>query len=305
MSETAEILPPVLRDERGLAWAAALDASLALDAWQACPLEMGRAPHIVLWELAKQEGMAGPLWQAMRTGDAGRTRELRERLVAQAPRLQRRRGTPWAVEEVLRIMGYTDADVLDRTGVLLYDGEAEHDGRFVFDSGFAEWSDYLIRLFIDGDSRAFMDADRAQAEAMAAAWAPLRCGLVGWLARHVTGHTAVNTGSEAAAVSGVVLWDRGLGAWHALGRGDFWMQYVSPQGRVERALELNELGPAAPPGDYIVRWRLPPGSAPLASVARATLVTGAATETHRDLPPVALAGNVTYEGYWVITQEET
>jgi hypothetical protein len=297
-SQTAAILPPVLRDERGLAWAAALDASLTLDAWQACPLEVGHAPGIVLWELAKQEGMAGPLWQAMRT------RALRERLVASAPKLQHRRGTPWAVEEVMRIIGYTDADVLDRSGILLYDGEAIHNGHYTFDSGFAEWSDYVIRLCIDGRSRAFLEPDRERAAFLAAAWAPLRCELVGWYARHVTGHAVESPASEAAAISAVVLRDAGLGNKFELQNGDYWIQFISSNGDIQRPLEHNELASIAEDGDYVVRWRLSPGRVPLSDVSRVSLVMQGGAATHRDLPSVAMAGNVTYEGYWVISKEE-
>jgi hypothetical protein len=298
-----DLLPAALRDERGRGFAAALDVSLALDAWQACPLEVAHAPNAVLWELAKQENMAGPLWQAMKTDDPRRTRELRERLVASAPRLQHRRGTPWAVEEVMRILGYTDADVLDRTGVLVYDGEALHDGHYTFDSGFNEWSDYIIRLFIDKHSRGFLAADRDQAALLAATWAPLRCELVGWSVRHVTGHAAEVTASAASAVSGVVLRDAGLANSFLLERGEYWIQSISRTGELQRTLDHNELASAAEEGDYVVRWRLGPGSVPLSEVSRVALAMTGRTEIHRDLPSVAMGPNVTYEGYWRISKE--
>jgi len=130
MGKTASLLPPVLRTERGHALGAAADAAYSLEPWLACPLHIETSYDEVLWALARQFDVAGPLMQAMRT------REQRERLIRNALLLQKKRGTPWSVEEIMRLIGYSDAKVLDRTNMaLLYDAEAAHDGTHAFDGG--------------------------------------------------------------------------------------------------------------------------------------------------------------------------
>jgi len=117
----AAILPSVMRDQRGLAFAAAVDAAIDIDTWLACPLAVEHAPDVVLWELARQFDVAGPLIQAMRT------RSQKERLLKNALLLQKKRGTSWSVEELMRLLGYTDAKVLDRVAMerLNYNAEVE------------------------------------------------------------------------------------------------------------------------------------------------------------------------------------
>jgi len=281
VNSTAELLPPVLRDVRGLAWAAALDRSLELDAWQACPLEVAHAPTVVLWELAKQEGVAVPLWQAMTRSDAERTRGARERLVGAAPRLQHRRGTPWAVEEVMRLFGYADAKVLDRTGILHYDGEAFHDGEHIFGSGLAQWSDYIIWLAIDKDSRTFLDNDRDAAARLAAVWAPLRCTLVGWIVRQVLSSSVADPALEVGGVYRAVMVDS-VGNRQAAPRT--WVLFNGD-------------------GSCTVRWRLSPGELRLSEVAAVALTDRQNNDLHVQRPPaVAAADNVTHEGVWTFNR---
>ena len=281
MVSTAALLPPILKDVRGLAFAAALDKSLELDPWQACPLKIDHAPEVVLWELARQFGVAGPLYQAMKT------RGQKERLVEMALRLQRKRGTPWAVAEVMRLLGFTDAMVMDRTGYLLYDGEAIHDGAYYFEALFSEWSDYGVRLYIDKDSREFKDYDREQAETLAAEWAPLRCKLVGWQARHVLTTAVENVANEAAKLSSIVLMDKALNTYVLQ---NYWLRWPKDNGDG---------------GDCEIRWRRLPGSLPLANVATLTLFTqGGWVLDRQDLPQIDLAPNVTYEGVWTLKRAD-
>jgi P2-related tail formation protein len=132
MGSTAGLLPSVLRDERGLAFAAAADHVLAINPWLACPLKIEHAPDEVLWHLARQFGVAGPLYQAMKT------RAQKERLARIALPMQRKRGTPWAMAEVMRLLGFSDAEVMDRIGLLMYNGSIDHDGTELF-GNFADW----------------------------------------------------------------------------------------------------------------------------------------------------------------------
>jgi len=65
MFSIAPHLPPPVRDTRGHAFAAAIDQSCLLEPFLACPAKTDIAHDAVLLELARQLGVAGPLWQAM------------------------------------------------------------------------------------------------------------------------------------------------------------------------------------------------------------------------------------------------
>jgi biotin operon repressor len=268
---TVTILPPILRDTRGLAFAAALDASLDIDPWLACPLAIEHAPDEVLWELSRQFDVAGPLYQAMRT------RAHKERLVRNALMLQRKRGTPWSVEEVMRLLGFSDAKVLDRVNLLKYDGEAVHDGTYLFNAYFNNWREYKIRLYLDAGSRPFTETDREQAAMMAADWAPLRSVFVGWEARHIIESFVEDPTFEAARVYKVVLIDR-LGNRQVVERG--WTQLFKDN-------SVN------------IRWRVSQGGLTLSEVASVALA-GRDNEEYftRSVPIVIAAPNVAYEGLY-------
>jgi len=296
MANTAALLPPVLKDTRGLAFVAALDGSLALDPWQAAPLKLSHASDEVLWELARQFDVAGPLYQAMQT------RERKERLVEMALRLQRKRGTPWAVEEVCRLLGYTDAQVIDRVKLLVYNGEARYDGEHTYDSRLtdvttvkrycdeiiydgtfkygplkADWSDYKIRLFMASDSRTLTEFDRLQVEQLAAEWAPLRSRLLEVIARQLITTTAADPASEVTQIYRVILLDR-----------------VGNRLTVPRITKryLDD-------GTALIQWRLMPWELRLAEVVSIILVTRRGVEIYKtSLREVKAARNVTLEGVW-------
>ena len=268
---SAALLPPPMRDVRGRAFAAAIDRGLALDPWQACPLAVEHAPAEVLWELARQFDVAGPLFQAMRT------RPARERLIKNAILLQQKRGTPWAVEEIMRLLGYTDALVLDRARMLIYDGEALHDGEYNFDAGIEHWGDYKIRLYIDSQSRAFTAADRQQAAFMAADWQPLRCRLTGWLARHAISAAAEDPALEAASVYQAVLLDK-VGNRQPASRT--WIQHFKDN-------------------SCALRWRLLPSEFALAEAAAVCLTDRSGEDLWASsMPVIEAAPDVTIEGIW-------
>ncbi|MDR2697991.1 MAG: phage tail protein [Holophagales bacterium] len=301
---TATLLPPVLRDARGHAFAAALDMSLDIDTWLACPLAIEHAPDEVLWELARQFDVAGPLCQAMRT------RERKERLVRNALRLQRKRGTPWSVEEVMRLLGFSDAEVIDRITALKYDGAAVHNGAYNFEADFnrvfvkyngriihdgecvfsgeyrldfENWRGYMIRLYMDDASRALGDTDREQATQIARDWAPLRSVLVGFYARHIIRAAVVDPAYEIARVYRVFLVDA---KGNRQSSPHVWCEYF----------ENNACA---------VRWRMSADDLRLSDVSGVILADRGNNElrVRSGLPIVRAAPNVTCEGVWYMDKE--
>lgn len=295
-NRTGDLLPPLLRDARGAAFGAAADAALDLNPWLACPLKVCEASddEEVLWELARQFDVGGGLMQAMRT------RKQRERLIRGALKLQMKRGTPWAVAEIMRLLGYTDADTIDRVGGLLYDATAIHDGEFRHESGVDEWNDYRIRLFIDRDSRGFTAADRVEAAALAENWAPLRSNLTGFTVRHVLTTAVDDPYLEVGRALRLALID---------GRGDrqtverMWKQYpAAGLAAVQRIL---------PEGSAAIQWRLAPGEMGLADVAAVAATGTSGEDIHVQRPPAVGTGHiddapdVTYEGVWTFIRRGT
>jgi hypothetical protein len=297
-------MPPVLKDERGTAFAAAADKALDLEPWLACPLHVETSPDEVLWSLARQFDVAGPLMQAMRT------REQKLRLILSSIKLQQKRGTPWSVEEAMRLIGYTDAKVLDCVSLLNYDGSAEHDGEHVFNAGMNEWNGmriislkydgeaihdgayyfdklvetwnwewnwYKIRLSIDADSRSLTEADKAAAAVLAADWAPLRSFLAGWEAR-LTAATCVDDPVKSAErIAQVILYSKERSSM--IVENTWWQPLKS--------------------GAMALRWRIMPNKMALRNIASAALMlrNGRVFE-RREFPLVDTARNVVCEGAW-------
>jgi hypothetical protein len=266
-----------VRDQRGIAFAAAADHALKLDPWLACPLHVETAPEPVLWELARQFDVAGPLILATKN------RADQERLIKNAPRLQGKKGTPWAVEEVMRILGFTEAQVTDRVGLLKYNGAATHDGEYCFDSGFTGWRDYRIRLFVGPNSRPFDEQGQIDASRLAALWAPLRSNLEAFYARHIITTKTKDPIQVAESVSRVIVSNK-------KGNGQFvtfWLQYFQNQNKCA------------------IHWRHPLAYIGDASrlVLQAPNANGGNTTLYETaMPTIQNAPNLTYEGVWTFEE---
>jgi hypothetical protein len=180
----------------------------------------------------------------------------------------------------MRVLGFTDALVLDRVRLLLYDGDALHDGAHDFEAGFLKFGDYLIRLCLGPESRPLRAADRAAAAELVRVWAPLRGNLLGFHARHVLETPVDDPAVEAAAVVSVVL--------------------KGPNGQTAAAAPWKV--PAD--GSVTVRWRIPVGALPLPEVCALALHDGHRELWAADVPPVENAPDVTYEGSWSLVPRQ-
>jgi hypothetical protein len=147
--------------------------------------------------------------------------------------------------------------------------------------GFEDWRDFRVRLFLDeACARDFSGEALTEAAALAVAWAPLRCRLVGWNVRHVLETEVENPASAAEAVRGVVLGD------NAQTIDTFWTQ---PQ----------------PDGSWVVRWRLETESisSDLSEVSTLALRAPGIKEldgVRRTMPAIARLEGVAYEGAWTL-----
>lgn len=115
--------------------------------------------------------MLGPLWEHL-----GSDAERRDYLAAMHS-LQGRRGTPWAVKEALRILGWPNAQIMDGQGALRYDGTADFNGFYYYGIGFDEWYEWGVELDLTG-GEGFTSGQYALVQEVAAYFGPVRSRLV-------------------------------------------------------------------------------------------------------------------------------
>jgi phage tail P2-like protein len=100
-----------------------------------------------LYWLAKQFDVLGykGWWQAD-------TEEKKRALIRRAIELHRYKGTPWAVKEAIRSLGYTDVIIQERVGLNdgYYNGLFDYDASHTYgDSGIGEWATFRVIIGLD------------------------------------------------------------------------------------------------------------------------------------------------------------
>lgn len=134
------LLPPGIRDERSVAVLALLERWDALDRSQ-----------LMVYRIASITAAALPFlgWQfdvmGLKGWDAAATEVNRRVLLARAVELKRHLGTPWAVKEALRRVGFTDVDLEENVTAARYDGQLTHNGLRRYESGDA-WARYSVHI---------------------------------------------------------------------------------------------------------------------------------------------------------------
>jgi hypothetical protein len=99
-------------------------------------------------------------WQLHVDGyEAAESYEAKRRMVDRSLLLHRRKGTPWAVAEALRSVGYADARVLEGAGLVRHDGEILHDG--AADHALNDrWAIFDVEVDLGGDMGLSVDSAR-------------------------------------------------------------------------------------------------------------------------------------------------
>lgn len=94
--------------------------------------------------------------------------EQKRALIKQSMLLHRKKGTPWAVQEALKAVGFADARVVDSLPVIRYNGTSSYGGADDYSSG-ARWA--MFNIVIDlGESRPFSADERARVVRTVNAW---------------------------------------------------------------------------------------------------------------------------------------
>lgn len=90
-------------------------------------------------------------WQFDVLGDKGfilaETTDEKRALIKRALELHRHKGTPWALKEVVRAVGFADAEVIERPVKRYHDGTFQHDRSDFFGTPGPQWA--LFRVSVD------------------------------------------------------------------------------------------------------------------------------------------------------------
>lgn len=113
-----------------------------IDLSQALVYIIDNAPAEVLPYLADQFDVLGYKGWLFADTDAKKRALLKKAII-----LHRRKGTPWAIREALKAIGYVDAEIIEGVG-LTYDGTANFDGTQDYGGG-SDWANFIVRLYID------------------------------------------------------------------------------------------------------------------------------------------------------------
>lgn len=93
-------------------------------------------------------------------------------LIKEAIEIHRHKGTPWAIKRVLKLLGFGDCELIERTGFLEHDSVAKHNSSHRYGYG-GDWTHYKLVT-----PRLMSTADAERIRALLIDVAPLRCKLV-------------------------------------------------------------------------------------------------------------------------------
>lgn len=100
-------------------------------------------PASALQLLAEQFNVMGYKGWALTTTEAER-----RSLIKKAIELHRYKGTPWAIKEALKSVGYAGASILEHAGAS-YDGQYDYNSEINY--GAADWAKFVVQLDIGDD----------------------------------------------------------------------------------------------------------------------------------------------------------
>lgn len=108
--------------------------------------------------------------------DLADTPAERRALIKRAIDLHRHTGTPWAIREAIKALGYADAEIIEGLPVALYDGEQNHSAAETYGGGI-RWA--MFRVLLDlGEDKGVSATRIAQLVALINVWKNVRSHLV-------------------------------------------------------------------------------------------------------------------------------
>lgn len=131
-------------------------------------------PTAALYHLADQFNVLGYKGWVLCTND-----EERRALIKKAIELHRYKGTPWAIKEALRSIGFFDAKIQEHAGGIFYDGVHDYDGAHVYGGG--AWATFRVQVLDLGETKGISAESLATIVSMINEYKNARSTLVGIL----------------------------------------------------------------------------------------------------------------------------
>lgn len=166
------LLPPGIRDERFRAFLALLDR------WDELPLlpllanRVDSVPPELLYPLAWQFGVTGVAGWDLADTDA-----KRRELIRRAVELHRRRGTPWAIREAFRAVGFPNLRIDEYYGRARRNAVFSRNGQVNRGPGGA-WAYFTLVVTTNPPSSPIDAQVRALLRSIAEVWKPARSRLL-------------------------------------------------------------------------------------------------------------------------------
>lgn len=108
--------------------------------------------------------------------DLAETAAERRALIKRAIDLHRHTGTPWAIREAIKALGYADAEIVEGLPIALYDGEHNHSAAETYGGG-VRWA--MFRVLLDlGEDKGVSATRIAQLVELINVWKNARSHLV-------------------------------------------------------------------------------------------------------------------------------
>ncbi|CAA9377452.1 MAG: FIG00698670: hypothetical protein [uncultured Gemmatimonadetes bacterium] len=166
------LLPPGIRDDRFRALLALLDRWDEIDLLVLLANRVDSAPPELLYPLAWQFGVTGVAgW------DLADTEDNRRELIRRAIELHRRKGTPWAIREALRAVGFPEVEIVEGYGRNQFDGTHLYDADITY-AAEAVWANFAVVLGAPTDGLAIDLARRELLRGIVENWKNARSRLV-------------------------------------------------------------------------------------------------------------------------------
>lgn len=171
MADDLRLLPAGIDDERSRALLKLIGRLDNLDLTTLLVYRIDDLPEDALHLLAWQFNIMGSDgW------DLASTPEERRQLIRRALDLHRHRGTPWAIREAVKALGYADAEIVEGLPIALYDGDKTHSAVETYGGG-TRWA--LFRVLLDlGENKGVSATQIGQLVALIERWKNARSHLV-------------------------------------------------------------------------------------------------------------------------------
>ncbi|MDD2870137.1 phage tail protein [Neomegalonema sp.] len=171
MGEDLRLLPAGIDDERSRALLRLIGRLDDLDLATLLIYRLDDLPEEALPLLAWQFDLLGSAgW------DLAATPEERRAFIRRSLDLHRRRGTPWAIREAIKAVGYAGADILEGPPGVLHDGGQAHDASGDHGGGF-RWATFSVLVEL-GETKGLSTARIRQMIALIETWKNARSHLV-------------------------------------------------------------------------------------------------------------------------------